>query len=125
MLSNDCSIKLTLHSFYILFDYSWFIELELNWYKVLLFIQLFINQVLFFWLFCYHLYVVDYWPVCSHWLDKRLFILKFVLGCYLQIVSGLYLKWKYGFAPPAGLWKVITRFTVGCSYLFAWTDCFN
>ena len=47
MFSNHCLIKPTLHYFYIVFDYFLFLELHLNQYKLLLFIQLFFHQILF------------------------------------------------------------------------------
>ena len=37
--------------FYIVFNYSWFIELQLNQYNILLFVRLFIHQVLLFRIF--------------------------------------------------------------------------
>ena len=48
MLPNYRFIVRTLHYFYIVLDYSWFLELHLNRYKLLIFLQLFIHQVLFF-----------------------------------------------------------------------------
>ena len=42
----------------------------------------------------------------------------------LQIVCGMYSNQTYGFAFPAGLWKVATRVPVGRSYLFTSIDCF-
>ena len=48
MLSGDRSIELTFHYFYIVFDYSSFLELQLNPYKISLFSQFFIHQLLFF-----------------------------------------------------------------------------
>ena len=38
---------------------------------------------------------------------------------WLQIILGQYQKWTYGFASPAGLWKVMARILVSCSILFA------
>ena len=48
MFSNDCSIELTFHYFYFIFDYSWFIKLHLNRYELILFLQFIIRQLLFF-----------------------------------------------------------------------------
>ena len=45
MLSNYRFIKITLHYFYIVLIYSWFIKLQLNQFDLLLFIWLFIHQV--------------------------------------------------------------------------------
>ena len=48
MFSKKCQIELTFHYFYIVFDYSWFLEIQLNWYKLFLSIRSFICQVLLF-----------------------------------------------------------------------------
>ena len=48
MFWNDHSIELTFHCFYFIFEYSWFIELQFNRYKLLLFILFVICQALFF-----------------------------------------------------------------------------
>ena len=48
MLSNDCLIEITFHYFYFLFEYSWFLELQFNRYKLLLFLRFIISQILFF-----------------------------------------------------------------------------
>ena len=48
MFSNDRLIELNFHYFYIVFYHYWFIELQFNRYKLLLFLRLFINKVLFF-----------------------------------------------------------------------------
>ena len=38
---------------------------------------------------------------------------------WLQIICGTYLNRTYIFASPAGLWKVVARVPVGCSYFSA------
>ena len=48
MLSNDHLIEITIHSFYFIFDYSWFLEIQLKLYKLLLFLRFNICQLFFF-----------------------------------------------------------------------------
>ena len=48
MFFKNHSIEVTFRYFYIVFDYSWFLELKLNRYKLLIFLRLFIHQVLLF-----------------------------------------------------------------------------
>ena len=121
MFSNDHYIKLTFHYFYIVFYCSWFIELQLYRYKLLLFLWLFIFQVLFF---------GGYLSSLSFWLLTCFFAfigLAFIdpetfSWVLLQIVCGSYPNWTCGFSPSAGLWKVVVKVTVGCSELFASVD---
>ena len=51
MLSNDRLIRQSFYSFYCLFNYSWSIKIQLKWYKLLLFLWVFIHQLLLFGVF--------------------------------------------------------------------------
>ena len=44
---------------------------------------------------------------------------------WLQIFCGIYPNQTYIFDTPAGLWKVVARMPVYCSYLFDSIDCFD
>ena len=61
MLSNKRWVELNFHYFYSSLHYSWFIELQFNQYKLLLFLWLIIRQVLFFEVFAiiFALLIVD------------------------------------------------------------------
>ena len=87
MFSNDCSVEITFHYFYIVFDYSWFIKLKLKCFKLLFFPIIYSSSIVL-WSFIYHICVVYCWPFCYHWLDQCSFILKLPLGCYWKISVG-------------------------------------
>ena len=92
MLSNDCSIKLTFHCFYIVFDYSWFLEQQINWYTLLLFLQLFIHQVLFFELlvFIFESLIVDLF-FSIDWI---------IVNWYWNLSSGVLENWLWDISKP-------------------------
>ena len=48
MFSNDSLIERTFQYFYFIFDYSPFLKLQFNRYKLLLFLRFIIRQVLLF-----------------------------------------------------------------------------
>ena len=124
MLSNNRLIKLTFHYFYIIFDYSWFIELNLNQYMLLLFLWLFIHHFFFF-----GVLVVIFASLVFYCL-LALIGLEFIdietcSELWLLIDCRLYPNQTCGFASPAGLWKFMVRVSVSCSYLFISIDCIS
>ena len=72
----------------LIFDYSWFLEIQLNRYKLLLFLWFIIIQLLFFWslVIIFPLFVLD---LFLNWSNQRSLILnifhrwgcKFSVGC--------------------------------------------
>ena len=120
MFSNNVLFKLTSHSFYILFYHYLFIELQLNQYKLLLFLQLFLHQLLFFGVLViiFASLVFDL-IVCIDWISVHW---SWTLSSdVIENFMWTYPKRKYGFASPSGLWKVLLRVLVGYFIPF----CFN
>ena len=124
MFSNDCMIEQTFNYFSFLFEYFWFLELQFNWYKLLLFILYIIHQVFFFGflVIIFASLIVDLFfgidLISVHW------SWNLSLGFLEKNLCGPYPNRTYGFSSPAGLWKVVARVTVGCSELFTSIDWF-
>ena len=87
MLSNDCSIEL-IFNFLFYFQYSWFIELQLNRHKLLLFLRFFIHQVLFFGVLFVIFASLIFDLFFLHWSDQSSLILKLVFGCDCKFPVG-------------------------------------
>ena len=95
------------YHFYIVFNYYWFLVLQFNQYKVLLFIWLFIHQVLFFG-FLVIIFVSLIVDLFLHWQYQRLLILKLFLGCDCKLLVGRIQTRHTDFLPPqvcGRLWR--------------------
>ena len=109
---------------YFLFYYSWFLEQQLNRYKLILFPWLFIHQVFFF--------VVLFFILAP--LIIGLFVCIDLIGIHwswhlsLGVISNC--QWDVSkpyiqiSPPPAGFWMVVVSILVGCSDFFSTIDCF-
>ena len=131
MFSKYRSTKLTFNCFYIVFDYYSFIKLQLNQYKLFLFLQWFIHQVLFFGVskisfkISFKTYFAYCWLVCIIFIGSLLIDSKTYPKVWLQISSGPYPNCTYRFSAPASLCKVMTRVPVFLLHLFQtihWLD---
>ena len=92
MFSKDCSIELTFQYFYFVFDYYWFIELQLNRYKLILFLLFIICQVFFFGVLCIIivLLIIDLF-VCIGWIS---------VNWYWNFSSGLIAGFLWNISKP-------------------------
>ena len=91
MFSKKSLTKLIFYYFYIVFYYSWLLELQLNQYNLFLFLRSFICQVLFFGVseISFKIFVQSFVDLCvSYLLDQRSLILKLVLGCDWKLSVG-------------------------------------
>ena len=125
MLSNNCPIELTFNNFYIVFGYYWFIELQLNWYMLFLFIRLFIHQIFLsgvllclIWnilqIICSSLILLIFDFCVSSLLYQRSLILKLVLGCDLKLSVGRIQTGHTYLLPP----QFFVRLWRGCWFLW-------
>ena len=56
--------------------------------QVIIIISIYYLSSIVLWSFSYHIWVVDCWPVCSHWLDQNSLILKSFLICLRKFSVG-------------------------------------
>ena len=105
LLFNQTNVSL----FYIVFDHYWFLELYIKRYKILLFLRLFIHQVLFFYVltfldlkytsnYSFKNCFADCWLVCIIFIGSTFIDPESCPQVCLQIVSGMYSNQIYRFA---------------------------
>ena len=112
MLWNNCSIQITLHYYYIVFNYSLFLRLHLKRYKLLLFLWFFIHKVLFSGFLVIN-FSFSLLLTCLFILIGSVFIdPETCPQVWLKFFCGPYPKRIYVFASPTGLWKVAARLPV-------------
>ena len=75
-----------------------------------------------FWFSSFHYWLLNYFfaSTTSTFIDT-----KTCLQVCLEIVCGAYPNRKFGFASPAGLWKVVVRVMIECNCLLMLIDCFD
>ena len=117
-LSYEMIYWLNLHFIIFTYFYSSFLELQLNRYKLLIFLRLFIHQVSFFEVLVWLIYnllqvllsslllsIVDLY--LSYLLDRHSLILNLVLSYDLNFSVICIQMGRTDFPPPAVLWKVV------------------
>ena len=87
MFFNNLSIQITFRYFIL------FLPLLISPYiiqpiQVIIISSIIYSSSIFIWSFSYHIFIVDFWPVCFHWSDQLLLILKLSLGCDYKFSVG-------------------------------------
>ena len=86
MFSNDCWIKMFIHSFYFLLLFISLTKVKLI--QVVIVYLIISSSSIFIWSFSHNICVVACWPVCSQWSYNRSSILKLLFGCDWKLSVG-------------------------------------
>ena len=119
MLPNDRSIELIFNSFYFIFDYSSFIELQFNRCKLLLLFWFVIIKLMLsplrLWLLIFLFSLIG-----SEFIDT-----KTCPQMCQKFFCGTYPNRTYGFSSPVDFPEVVVSITVGCSDFSTSIDWFS